>query len=152
MPDVQGLLAELCALRGLTAQGAHVRDGDILQFSLLDEARACRWDVRVYSIAWRIESEADVVVGAGDDGDVLRRAVAIVDGKVLGAVQVEAPSLDTTLIFDGCRLRIFPVTARSDPSRWQQWSLRSPTGRILDVGPGPSWGWRKRGTGGADSS
>ncbi|MET8356297.1 hypothetical protein [Micromonospora sp. NPDC005171] len=142
----------MSALSGLTAQGAQLRDGDSLLFSLLDEARAYRWNVRVYSIAWRIESESDVVVGAGDDGDVLRRAVAIVDGKVLRAVQVEAPSLDTTFAFDGCRLRVFPVTARSGPGGWQQWSLRSPAGRIVDIGPGASWSWRESGTGGAHSS
>ena len=58
-----------------------------------------------------------MVVGAGDSGDVLRRAVAIIDGKVLRAVQVEAPSLDTTFVFDGCRLRIFPVTVAIQTGR-----------------------------------
>jgi len=67
----------LDALCGLQARGARLRDEDSLLFSLVDEARSGRWDVRVFSTAWRIESDDDVVVGADDDRDRLRRAVAV---------------------------------------------------------------------------
>jgi len=49
------LSAELDALCGLQARGARLRDEDSLLFSLVDEARSGRWDVRVFSTAWRIE-------------------------------------------------------------------------------------------------
>ena len=91
-----------------------------------------------------------MVVGADDDRDRLRRAVAVINGKILQGVEVRAPSLDTTFVFAGYRLRVFPVTASVDLRGWQQLSLRSPAGRILDIGPGASWRFRRSGTGGAD--
>lgn len=137
MVEFRQVVDRLGVLRGMIVQGVRVRDRDSLILELVDPSSGNRWGVRVYSVAWRIESDRDVCVGVDDNA--LSDAVRILNGQALERINLELPSLDTTFIFADYTLRIFPVTAWVSERSWQQWSLRTPTGQILSIGPGKSW-------------
>lgn len=141
MSDLRRLAGVLDALRGATVRGARLRDADSLVFDLVTPLAATT--VRVYSVAWRIETDATILVGVDDEPENLPHAVQVLDGRTLVRVSVTPPSLDTTFDFSDLRLRVFPVTSQLDPDNWQQWSLRFAGGR-LDVGPGSSWRLSRR--------
>lgn len=143
MTDPRQLAGILGALRGTTVRGARVRDGDSLLFKLRSPSGQVA-AIRVFSIAWRVETAEQVLVGADDDPAELPQMVHVLNGATVTDVSVTWPSLDTTFAFGDLRLRIFPVTSRVDPRCWQQWSARMTDGRVLDVGPGRSWALRDK--------
>ncbi|MDH6462821.1 hypothetical protein M2302_003002 [Micromonospora sp. A200] len=117
-----------------------MRDSDSLIFDLVATGTPGRLSmVRVFSVAWRVETGQEILVGADDEPADLPGMVKVLNGCALVDVSVSWPSLDTTFDFGDLRLRIFPVTSRVDRRYWQQWSVRLADGRILDVGPGQSW-------------
>jgi hypothetical protein len=149
VPDLTQVIDSLGVLRGMTAQNAQFRESNILTFDVMGSPLpADTWQVRIYSVAWRIERESGILVGSDDPEDQLAGAVRVLNGQPIIDVDVRRPSLDTTFVFEGCALRIFPVTALVDKRMWQQWSLHAPSGRILDIGPGTSFSVRGRKTGG----
>jgi len=73
---------------------------------------------------------------------VLRETVGVLDGCAVRAVSLHPGTMDTTFDYGDRELRIFPVTSVVAPRHWQQWSVRTPGGGYIDVGPGASWSRR----------
>ncbi|MFG3552906.1 hypothetical protein ACGGAQ_00815 [Micromonospora sp. NPDC047557] len=121
-----------------------MRDNDILILELQSPSGDVT-AIRVFSVAWRVETVAQMLVGSYDDPVDLPRMVHVLEGATMTNVSVSWPSLDTIFVFGDLRLRVFSVTSRVDPRCWQQWSARMADGRVLDVGPGQTWTLRERG-------
>jgi hypothetical protein len=136
--DIEQLSAVLDELRGGTVYRARIVQDTVLAF-LVEVARDRVWSIRVFSVAWRIESGERIVVGNDDSDVVLRARVRILDRNRLVNVTVRAQSMDTSFDFGDLQLRVFPVTSVVDRRHWQQWSARLPDGDYLYVGPGSSW-------------
>jgi len=137
----------LDALRGLTMRSTRMlADDDVvtLAFGLQTppDQPLRRWSFRVYSIAWRIQSGTRLIAGSEDEHDVLRETVSVLDGRAVQAVSLRPTTMDTTFDYGDHELRIFPVTSVADPRHWQQWSVRTPSGGYVDVGPGATWSRR----------
>ena len=136
--DIEQLSAVLDELHGGTVHRTRIVRDSVLAF-LVEVAPERVWSVRVFSIAWRIESGERIVVGSDDEGVVMRARVRILDRARSAGVTVRAPSMDTSFDFGDLRLRVFPITSVVDRRPWQHWSARLPDGDHLDVGPGSSW-------------
>ena len=82
MSDLRRLAGVLDALRGATVRGARLRDADSLVFDLVTPLAAAT--VRVYSVAWRIETDATILVGVDDEPENLPLAVQVLDAPGSG--------------------------------------------------------------------
>jgi hypothetical protein len=73
------------------------------------------------TIAWRIDAQDRILAGSSDPVEDVRRALRALLGKTVFAVQVAAPSMDTTFDFAGLQLRVFP-TVYEDPA-YDPWTV-----------------------------
>ncbi|WP_345456029.1 hypothetical protein [Actinoallomurus oryzae] len=96
------------------------------------------WHLWVAMAAWRLESDTDVIVASEYPRLFIRRAIQVLNGLRLVGVSVQAPSLETTFLFEDLRLRLFPMYAAADAG-FGDWLLWTPSGRVLTVGEGPVW-------------
>lgn len=98
----------------------------------------------VYSTAWRLDSADRPLVAAGDEQAHIEEAVKALVGKTVSTIDITAPSADTTIGFQTCRLRIFPVYFgdNADSATWTVHTV--PSKRQLVVGPGANWSIRTR--------
>ncbi|MEV0611640.1 hypothetical protein AB0I61_35415 [Polymorphospora rubra] len=139
--DIERLNAILDALRGGSVSRARVVQDDILSFRLWS-APDRLWDVRVFSVAWRIQSGARIIIGSDDDASTMRARVGILNGAILAGISVRPENMDSSFDFGDLQLRVFPVTSVVEERFWQQWSVRFPEGECIDIGPGSSWSCR----------
>lgn len=94
------------------------------------------WHLWVYCCAWRLETPTAVLAGSEDERPKLEEAVKNLEGRTLLSVELMAPSLQATLLFDtGLRLHLLPVTSEE----YEHWLLYLPDGNVLVIGPGSSW-------------
>jgi hypothetical protein len=96
------------------------------------------WHLWVYCCAWRLETEDEVVAASEDPRQKLQAAVQRLNNRVLQAVKVERPALETTFTFDDeLTLRLFPIFSKD----FEHWMLYDPNGFVLTVGPGTEWSY-----------
>jgi hypothetical protein len=100
--------------------------------------------LRVLTSAWRLDSPDRVVAASCDERDALERALSILMGKPVSALEITHPALDTTIGLGEMRLRIFPVSTLPLPEGEPAWTLRTARGVSLIVGPGGDWGMSGR--------
>ena len=103
------------------------------------------WSLWIRLAAWRVEDEAQVLLGSEDPRPMIAEKIAVLRGRRVTAVTVTPPALETVFDFDGIRLRTFPVDSgvASLPGEPPdvQWSLWRPQGDIVSVTPGAEEAW-----------
>ncbi|WP_037606464.1 hypothetical protein [Streptacidiphilus rugosus] len=98
------------------------------------------WHLWVSMAAWRLDGANGVIAGSEDPRASLESAAQMLEGRVLTAVDVQPPGLETVFEFESLGVHVFPLFSRpqsTDPLA--SWMLWMPSGRILSVGPGSSW-------------
>ncbi len=96
-----------------------------------------RW-LWIHSAAWRLDGREAVLAAAGDDGGRLAVDLTMLVDRVITSVDVRLPGGDTRIRFEDEVLTVFPVH-HHDTSAPPDWTFRLPSGRLLQVGPGPRW-------------
>lgn len=94
------------------------------------------WHLWVYMCTWRLEHNGEPIIGAGDEREVLRLKIPLLNGKKLLQVKVLNKSFDTILDFEkGYRLLLFSFTVEDD----EQWMFFTPNKKVFTAGPGTNW-------------
>jgi hypothetical protein len=90
------------------------------------------WRLWIKYAAWRLEHGGVVLAASADDRRALGLAVARLEGRALRDVEVGAPALDTTFVFEGG----YVLRVLADTTESEHWLLYVPDGNVLAVGPG----------------
>ncbi|CAG0978604.1 hypothetical protein ANRL4_01728 [Anaerolineae bacterium] len=94
------------------------------------------WRLQTLAAYWRFESQAETVVGSGDEDELISARIGMLQGLVVKSIQVVPPALDLVMAFsDQQTLRLFGVTSQQHP----QWRMITPTGEVITVEPKGVW-------------
>ena len=134
------VVASLTAAYGLTAGGTKLGQGSCLTLELGEpvtpgEERG-RYHLWTQLAVWRIEDSSTVLAGSEDDRDELARKVTVLEGRRLGSITVEHPSLSTRFEFEG---GLVLVTFSVYSVDGEHWMLSRPDGTVLTIGPDSTW-------------
>jgi hypothetical protein len=102
------------------------------------------WHLWIYCSAWRVETPTAVLGACEDPRDRMMNAAAALNGRLLLAVELRDPSLETTFRFEGGHaLRVFPIYTSPSGADPAHWMLYTPGHMILTVGPASSWSYQR---------
>jgi hypothetical protein len=146
--DIREIQSNVAPLLGKKAWGVALGVGSFVTLEFGEprplatgEGQRGEWHLWVYCCAWRLETESEVLAGSEDPREHLAEAVRRLEGLVLERIEVLAPSLESTLTFEGgMRLRLFPLIFAGE---YEHWLLYTPEGDVLSIGPGTSWSLEK---------
>ncbi|MFJ8435949.1 hypothetical protein ACIQ9P_32075 [Kitasatospora sp. NPDC094019] len=141
MEDAAGIdeLRELVGrLSGCAVRAVQVQPHGEGRFGLQLSARDRLGWLWIHSEAWRLDGREAVLAAAGDDTGRLAVDLSTLVDRVISSVDVRLPGRDTRIRFEDEVLTIYSVHHR-DTSALPDWTFRLPSGRLLQVGPGPRW-------------
>ncbi|HNE04385.1 MAG TPA: hypothetical protein PLT08_07690 [Anaerolineales bacterium] len=96
------------------------------------------WVLLTQLCEWRLEKDGNLLIGSENLRENINVALQELNGSILQKVDVQLPTLDTTLFFmNGVILRIFTVSFLRDNMHWVLYLPEDY--QVLEVGPGKTW-------------
>ena len=96
------------------------------------------WHLWVYMCVWRIERNHRPIIAAGDQKDLIRSRLRILENKKLQRVTIINDAFDAELEFEeSCRLLLFSFLVDD----CEQWLLYTPGKKVFVAGPGKEWSY-----------
>ncbi|MFZ4816926.1 MAG: hypothetical protein ACOYL5_20490 [Phototrophicaceae bacterium] len=151
MPMIQSIQQIIKPLEGLAVWGAKLGYGNFVTLEFGREVHEQglkkthihgEWHLWIYSGAWVIESDKQIIAASEDDRPFIQDQIAILNGQALSSVEVYPPSLRTTWYFDGgYRVHIFPIRSEAGESAVDLWLLYTPEDKVLTLTPGVGWSY-----------
>jgi hypothetical protein len=131
--------AKLAPLVGEKGWGASLGVGSFLTLEFGSKIKASggyvhgEWHLWIYYCAWRIERGPRVLAASEDDRPLIKKTVALLNGKTLTEVRVTSPMMDTLFAFEGAlALKTFGIYSQDA----EHWMLFTPDQKVLTIGPG----------------
>lgn len=98
------------------------------------------WHLWVMYCAWCLQRGEKFVAASEDSRSELHNAVKCIENLELHAIDLILPVFETVLTFDkDTTLRLFPIYS----SEYEHWSLYTPDGNVLHIGPAAEWSYTK---------
>jgi hypothetical protein len=98
-----------------------------------------QWWLCVKWCGWRLQADNELIAASNDPHE-MDAMIECLNGKFITSIDIERPSLLTTITFnEGLLLRLFPTRAEREYDDEDFWKLFTPDKHVLTIGPGTQW-------------